>query len=86
MCGCVAPLAPKCCVGAVFCYVSLGTPIVAGSVSVVFPCLPIVLVVVVSVGSILIGVHTLILVLSVVCILGSVQNVVVRATGHCGFQ
>ena len=48
---------------------SLGTTIVAGSVSVVFPCMPIVLVVVVSAGSILIGVCTLILVLSVVCIL-----------------
>ena len=53
---------------------SLGTTIVAGSVSVVFPCMPVVLVVVVSVGSILIDVHTLILVLSVVCILVSVWN------------
>ena len=45
---------------------SLGTTIVAGSVSVVFPCMPIVSVVVFSVGSILIGIHTLILVLSMV--------------------
>ena len=65
---------------------SLGTTIVAGSVSVVFPCMPIVSVVVASVGSILIGVHTLILVLSVVCILASVWNVAVWATGHHGFQ
>ena len=43
---------------------SLGTTIVAGSVEVVFPCLPVVSVVVVIVGSILIGVCTLILVLS----------------------
>ena len=69
-----------------FCYMSLGTTIVAGSVSVVFPCMPIVLVVLVSVGSILIGVHTLILMLSVVCILASVWNVAVWATGCCGFQ
>ena len=65
---------------------SLGTTIVAGSVSVVFPCMLIVSVVVVSVGSILIGVCTLILVLSVVCVLASVWNVVVQATGRCGFQ
>ena len=65
---------------------SLGTTIVAGSVSVVFPCMPIVLVIVVSVGSILIGVHTLILAFSVVCILVSVWNVAVQATGHRGFQ
>ena len=64
----------------------LGTTIVAGSVSVVFPCMLIVSVVVVSVGSILIGVHTLILVLSVVCILASVWNVVVRVTGRHSFQ
>ena len=65
---------------------SLGTTIVAGSVSVVFPCMPIVSVVIVSVGSILIGVCTLVLVLSVVCILASVWNVAVRANGHHGFQ
>ena len=65
---------------------SLGTTIVAGSVSVVFPCMPIVSVVVVSVGSIFFGVHTLILLLSVVCILASVRNVVVWVTGRCGFQ
>ena len=65
---------------------SLGTTIVAGSVGVVFPCMPIVLVTVVSVGSILIGVHTVILVLSVVCILASVWNVAVQVTGHHGFQ
>ena len=65
---------------------SLGTTIVAGSVCVVFPCLPIVLVAVVSVGSTFIGVYTLILVLSMVCILASVWNVVVRVTGHRGFQ
>ena len=65
---------------------SLGTTIVAGSVGVVFPCMPIVLVAVVSVGSILVGVCTLMLVLSVVCILVSVWNVAVRVTGHHGFQ
>ena len=65
---------------------SLITTIVAGSVSVVFPCMPIVLVIVVSVGSILIGVRTLILVLSVVCILVSVWNVAVWVTGCHGFQ
>ena len=54
---------------------SLGTTVVAGSVRVVLPCIPIVSVVVVSVGSILIGVHTLIPVLSVACILASVWNV-----------
>ena len=52
----------------------------------VFPCVPIVLIVVVSVGSILIVVHTLILVLSVVCVLASVQNVAIGVTGRCGFQ
>ena len=65
---------------------SLGTTIVAVSVCVVFPCMLIVSVVVGSVGSILIGVHTLILVLSMVCILASVWNVVVWMTGHHGFQ
>ena len=65
---------------------SLRTTIVAGSVSVVIPCMPVVLVVVVSVGSILIGVRTLILVLSMVCILASVWNVAVRVTGCHGFQ
>ena len=65
---------------------SLGTTIVAGSVRVVFPCMLIVLVVVGCVGSILIGVCTLILVLSVVCILASVWNVAVQAIGRCGFQ
>ena len=65
---------------------SLGTTIVAGSVHVVFPCMPVVSVVVVSVGSSLIGVRTLVLVLSVVCILASVWNVAVRATSHHGFQ
>ena len=65
---------------------SLGTTIVAGSVSMVFPGMLIVSVVVGIVGSILIGVHTLILVLSVVCILVSVWNVAIRATGRCGFQ
>ena len=56
----------------------------------VFPCLPVVLVVVVVVvvivGSVLIGVHTLVLVFSVVCILVSVWNVVIWATGRHGFQ
>ena len=52
----------------------------------VFPCMLIVSVVVVSVGSILIGVHTLILVLSVVCKLPSVWNVAVQETGRHGFQ
>ena len=65
---------------------SLGTTIVAGSVGVVFPCMLIVLVVVGSVGSILIGVRTLILVLSVVCILASVWNMAVQATVGHGFQ
>ena len=65
---------------------SLGTTIVAGSVSVVFPCMLIVSVVVVSVGSILIGVHTLILVLSVVCVLASIWDMAVQATGRHGFK
>ena len=65
---------------------SFGTTIVAGSVVVAFPCMLIVSVVVVSVGSILIGVRTLKLVLSVVCILASVWNMAVWATGHRGFQ
>ena len=65
---------------------SLGTTIVAGSVGVVFPCMLIVSVVVGSVGSILIGVCTLILVLSMVCILASVWNVAVQVTGCHGFQ
>ena len=63
-----------------------GTTIVAGSICVVFPCILVVSVVVGSVGSILIGVCTLILVLSVVCILASVWDVAVEATGHRGFQ
>ena len=65
---------------------SLCTTIVACSVRVVFPCLPVVSVVVVIVGSILIGVCTLILVLSLVCLLASVWNVVIWVTGHHGFQ
>ena len=65
---------------------SLGTTVVAGSVRMVFPCLHVVLIVIVIVGSILIVVHTLILVLSVVCILVSVWNMAMRATGHHGFQ
>ena len=52
---------------------SLGTTIFAGSVRVVFPCMPIVSVVVVSVGSILIDVCTLILVLSMVLCTGICQ-------------
>ena len=51
----------------------------------VFPCLPVVSVVVI-VGSVLIGVHTLVLEFSVVCILASVWNGVIRVTGHRGFQ
>ena len=51
---------------------SLGTTIVAGLVGVVFPCMLIDSVVVGSVGSILIGVCTVILVLSAVCMLVSV--------------
>ena len=39
-----------------------------------------------QVRSILIGVRTLILVLSEVCILASVWNMVVWVTGHHGFQ
>ena len=65
---------------------SLGTTTVAGSVSVAFPCMLIVLVVVVSVGSILIGVCTLILLLSLVGVLAYIWNVSVQATGHHGFQ
>ena len=61
---------------------SLSTTVVACSVGVVFPCLPVVSVVVVIVGSVLIGVHTLVLVFSVVCILASVRNRVIQATGH----
>ena len=60
--------------------------VVACSVGVVFPCLPVVSVVVVIVGPILIGVHTLVLVFSVVCILVSVWNGAIRVTGHPGFQ
>ena len=65
---------------------SLGTTIVEGSVSVVFPSMLIVSVVVVSVGSILICVCTLILVFSMACELVSVWNVVIQAIGHRGFQ
>ena len=64
---------------------SLGTTIVAGPVSLVFPCVLIVLVVVVSVGPILIRVCTLILVISMVCKLASVWDVAIQVTGHCGF-
>ena len=64
---------------------SLGTTTVEGSVSVAFPCMLIVSVVVFSVGSILIGVCTLILVLSLVGVLVSVWNMVVQVTGHHGF-
>ena len=78
MCSCVAPLAPKRYFGGVLCYMSLCTTIVACSVRMVFPCLPVVLVVVVIVSSILVVVRTLILVLSVVCILASVWNVVIQ--------
>ena len=65
---------------------SLSTTVVACSVIVVFPCLPVVSVVVVIVGSVLICVHTLVLVFSMVCILASVWNVAIRVTGHRGFQ
>ena len=65
---------------------SIGTTTIAGSVSVAFPCMLIVSVVVVSVGSILIGVHSLILLLSLVCVLASVWNMVIQVTGHHGFQ
>ena len=65
---------------------SLSSTVVACSVGVVFPCLPIVSVVVVIVGSVLICIHTLVLVFSVVCIMVSVWNVVIWATGRCGFQ
>ena len=65
---------------------SLSTTVITCSVSVVFPCLPVVLVVVVIVGSVLIGVHTLVLVFSMVCILASVWNGAIQATGCCGFQ
>ena len=65
---------------------SLSTTVVACSVGVVFPCLPVVSIVVVTEGSILVGVCTLILVLSVVCVLASVWNVAIRVTGRCCFQ
>ena len=65
---------------------SLSTTVVACSVSVVFPCLPVISVVVAIVGSVLIGVHTLVLVFSMVCILASVWNGVIQATGHRVFQ
>ena len=65
---------------------SLSTTVVACSVGVVFPCLPVVLVVVAIVGSVLIGVHTLVLVFSMVCILVSVWNGAIRVTGHHGFE
>ena len=65
---------------------SLSTTVVACSVGVVFPCLPVVSVVVVIVGSVLICVHTLVLVFSMVCILVSVWNVAIWVTGHDGFQ
>ena len=65
---------------------SLSTTVVACSVGVVFPCLPVVLVVGAIVGSVLIGVHTLVLVFSVVCILASVWIGVIGVTGHRGFQ
>ena len=64
----------------------LSTTVVACSVGVVFPCLPLVLVVVAIVGSVLIGVHNLVLVVSMVCILASVWNGAIRVTGHRGFQ
>ena len=60
---------------------SLSTTVVGCSVGVVFPWLPVVSVVVAIVGSVLIGVHTLVLVFSMVCILVSVQ-----VTGHHGLQ
>ena len=65
---------------------SLIATVVACSVGVVFPCLPLVSVVVVIVGSVLIVVHTLVLVFSVVSILASVWNGAIRVTGHRGFQ
>ena len=65
---------------------SLSATVVECSVGVVFPCLPVVSVVVAIVGSVLIGVHTLVLVVSVVCILASVWNGAIQATGRCGFQ
>ena len=86
MCSNVAPLAPKWCFNAILCYMPLCTTIVACFCWSGFPCLPVVLVIVVIVGSILIVVCTLILVLSLVCIPASVQNVAIRATGYCGLQ
>ena len=65
---------------------SLSTTVVACSVGVVFPSLPVVSVVVAIVGSVLICVHTLVLVFSMVCIMASVQNGVIRVTGRQGFQ
>ena len=65
---------------------SLSTTVVACSVSVVFPCLPVVLVVLVLVGSVLICVHTLVLVFSVVCILVSVWNGAIRVIGRRDLQ
>ena len=65
---------------------SLSTTVVACSIGVVFPCLPVVSSVVVTEGSILIVVCTPILVLSVVCVLASVWNLAIRATDRCCFQ
>ena len=65
---------------------SLCATIVACSVGVVFPCLPVILVVVVIVGSILIVVCTVILVLPMVHILASVWNVAILVIGRRGFQ
>ena len=65
---------------------SLLATVVACSVGVVFPSLPVVSVVVVIVGPVVISVHALVLVFSVVCILASVWNGAIRVTGHRGFQ
>ena len=65
---------------------SLIATVVACSVGVVFPCLPVVSVVVVILGPVLIGVHNLVLVFSMVCILASVWNGAIQATGRHGFQ
>ena len=52
----------------------------------IFPCMFVVSIVIVGVGSILICVCTMILVFSVVCELASIWNVVIQVTGYRNFQ
>ena len=83
MCSSVAPLAPKGWFGAVLGNVSLCTT--TASIGVAFPHTVVVLIVIISVGSFLICVHTLVLVFTVVCKLASVGNWAIIVVGHCGF-